>query len=80
MTAIQAKILELLTQLPLAERREMVEHFYASNLFGESVIDRLSPQQRTRLDDSIAQADRGDIISSDVVFNDIAQKCGLTRT
>jgi hypothetical protein len=80
MTAIQAQIFDLLTKLPLSERRALVEHFYDSNLFGESVIDRLPPQQRARLAESATQADAGDVIPSDVVFDAIAKQHGLSRT
>ncbi len=80
MTTIQAQIIELIARLPLTERRELVEHLYDVNLFGDSIYDRLSSDQRTRLDASIAQADRGDVTPSETVFNELAKKFGFART
>ena len=80
MTAIQAPIIELLGKLPLTERRELVAHMYDANLFGENIYDRLSAERRARLDESIAQANRGAVISSDTVFDELAEKYGFSRT
>ncbi len=80
MTALQTLILQLMTKLPLDERRALVEHFYDVNLFGDSILDRLSPAQRARFDESIAQADRGNVIPSDTVFSEIAQTFGFSRS
>jgi len=79
MTTIQAQIIELMAKLPLTERRELVEHLYDVNLFGESVYDRLSPEQRARLDESISQAERGETIPSEQVFDRLAKKFGFSR-
>jgi hypothetical protein len=79
MTAIQEQILDLMAKLPLAERREMVEHLYDVNIFGDSIIDRLSPEQRARLEDSITQADRGTVAKSEKVFDELALQLGLSR-
>ena len=79
MTSVQAQIIDLMAQLPLSERRELVEHMYDVNLFDESVIDKLSPEQRARLDESIAQANRGEGIASHAVFDGLAKKFGFSR-
>jgi hypothetical protein len=79
MTATKAQILDLMAKLPLAERREMVEHLYDVNIFGDSVVGRLSPSQRARLDDSIAQADRGAVVASETVFDELGRNLGLSR-
>jgi len=60
MTKTQAHIVELIAQLPLAERRELFEHVQETGLLDESFYSRMTPEQRAQLDDGIAQADRGE--------------------
>jgi hypothetical protein len=79
MTTIQAQIIELMGKLPLPERRQLVEHMYDVNLFDESVYDHLPAEQRARLDESIAQVERGETIPSDQVFDELAKKFGFSR-
>ena len=79
MTSVQAQIIDLMAQLPLSERRELVEHMYDVSLFGDGVLDRLSPEQHARLDESIAQANRGEVLASDTVFDGLAKKFGFSR-
>ncbi len=79
MTKTQTQILTLIATLPLEERRELVEHMYDANMFGASFYDRMTPEQRTELEESIAQADRGEVVPSDQVFNQLAQKLGFSR-
>ena len=79
MISIQRQIIDLIVKLPLLERRELVEHMYDTTLFGESVLDLLSADQRARLDESIAQAGQSDVIASDTVFRELAAKFGFTR-
>ena len=80
MTRTQTQILTLIATLPLEERRELVEHMYDANLFGLSFYDRMTPEQRALLEDSITQADRGDVVPSEQVFSDLAKKFGFSRT
>lgn len=79
MTRAQNQILTLIAMLPLDQRRELVEHIYDVNLFGESFYDPMSAEQRAELDESIAQADRGDVVESEHVFAELARKFGFSR-
>jgi len=80
MTKVQAQIIALMSQLPLSERRELVDHIYDANLFGDSVFDHLSDEQKLRLAESVSQAERGDVVDADTVFSDLAKKHGFART
>lgn len=79
MSKVQAQIIALMSQLPLAERRELVEHIYDSNLFDDSVFDRLSDVQKVRLAESVSQAERADVIPADTLFAELAEKHGFSR-
>ena len=79
MTLTQTQILTLIATLPLEQRRELVEHFYDVNLFDGSFYDSMTAEQRADLEDSIAQADRGDVVPAPQVFSDLAQKFGFSR-
>lgn len=79
MTRTQTQILTLIATLPIEQRRELVEHIYDVDMFGAGFADRLTPEQQADLEASIAEADRGEVVPSDEVFNALAQKYGLSR-
>ena len=68
MTRKQAQIVELIAQLPLTERRELIEHVQESGLLDDSFYSRMTPEQRAQLDEGIAQADRGEVVDGDETF------------
>ena len=69
----------MISSLPLEQRRELVEHLYDVNLFGPNFYDHMSPEQRADLEESIAQSDRGEVVPSEHVFAELAQKFGFKR-
>ena len=79
MNAAQTEIAELIAQLPAEERRELVEHLYDTNLFGDNFSDRLSPELKSRLAESMVEAERGEVIPSEGVFAELANKYGFSR-
>ena len=79
MTKTQAQILELFQSLPQAEQRELAEQLYEQTVRG-SFYDRMTPEQRAELDQSIAEADRGEGTEASIVMTRLAQKFGFTRT
>ncbi len=78
MTKAQAEILERIAQLPDAERRALVAHLAASNMGGESFYDRMTPEQRAALAEGIGQAERGEVITAEEVFERIARRLGFS--
>ena len=80
MTRTQAQIVELIAQLPLTERRELVEHVQESGLLEESFHARMTPGQRAQLDEGIAQADRGEVVDGNEAFRRLASRFNFKRT
>jgi hypothetical protein len=80
MTRTQAQIVELIAQLPLTERRELVEHVQESGLLDDSFHSRMTPEQRAQLDEGIAQADRGEVVDGNEVFRRLASRFNFKRT
>ena len=79
MNRTQTQILTLIATLPVEQRRELVEHIYDADLFGARFADRLTPEQQSDLEASIAEAERGDVVQSHQVFDDLARTYGFTR-
>ena len=79
MTKTQTEILDLIAKLPVAERRELVEHVQAAGLLEESFYAGMTTVQRARLDDGIAEADRGEVVDGDTAFNRLATRFGFKR-
>lgn len=77
MTKTQAQILDLFQTLRPDERREILE-----NLSGAAPIhlhyDRLTGEQRLKLDEGIAQAQRGDVAPAEAVFDRLAKRFDFT--
>ena len=80
MSTQQDHILDLIARLPLDQRRELLDRIYTSALIGSNSGGSLTPEIEAELRESIAEADRGDVIPAEEVFAEIAQKYGFTRS
>jgi predicted transcriptional regulator len=79
MTKTQVQIVELIAQLPLAERRELIEHVQETGLLEESFYSRMTPEQRAQLEEGIAQAERGDVVDGNEAFSRLASRFNFKR-
>ena len=79
MTTIQAQIIELFQTLPESEQRELVEHLTSSARRGSSFYEGMTPEQRTRLQEGIDQADRGEGAPAGIVLDRLAKRLGVPR-
>ena len=79
MTRTQIQIIDLISQLPVAERRELFEHIEATGLLKETFYDRMTPEQRSQLDEGAAQADRGQVVDGSAAFDRLAQLFAFKR-
>jgi hypothetical protein len=77
MTKSQARILELIADLPLAERREVVTPILGSGLLGRTFLDRMTPEQRAELSLALAEADRRERDEEADVFARLERKHGV---
>lgn len=71
MTGKQAQIPDLFHTLAPDEQREVVESLSAATLH-EPRFGRLTNDERLKLDDGIAQAQRGDVVPAEAVFDRLA--------
>ena len=65
MTTTQLQITELFERLLPAEQRKVAAALYRRAALGETELADLTPEQQADLAIAIAQADRGDVVSSD---------------
>jgi hypothetical protein len=79
MTRTQAEIVKLIAQLPLAERRELVEHVQGSGLLDDTFYSRMTPEQRTQLGEGSEQANQGRVVDGQEAFERIASRLNLKR-
>jgi hypothetical protein len=77
MTKTQAQIIELFKTLDPMEQREIAEQLYETTVVG-SFYDRMTPEQSAELDEGIAQAERGQVIRADEVFDRLEKRLGFT--
>jgi len=49
-------------------------------LLDESFYSRMTPEQRSQLNEGIAQADRGEVVDGDEAFNRLASRFNFKRT
>jgi predicted transcriptional regulator len=77
MTKTQAQIIELFQTLDTAEQREIAEQLYERSIAG-SFYDRMTPHQRAELDEGIAQAERGQVLPAEEVFDRLAKRFGFS--
>ena len=80
MTTQQDHILDLIARLPLEQRRELLGRIYETEMLGRQSVGKLPPELESDLRESIAEADRGDVVPADEVFAELADKYGLTRS
>src|ERR1700735_4495659 len=78
MTKTQAQIIELFKTLDPAEQREIAEQLYERAVAG-SFYDRITPQQRAWIDEGIAQAERGQVLPAEEVFDRLAKRFGFSE-
>jgi predicted transcriptional regulator len=76
MTKIQAQIIELFKTLDPAEQRDVAEQLYERAVAG-SFYNRMTPQQCARLDEGIGQAERGQVLPAEDVFDRLAKRFGF---
>ncbi len=76
-TKTQAQIIELFKTLDRTEQREVAQQLYERAVVG-SFYDRMTPQQRTELDEGIAQAERGQVRPAEEVFDRLAKRFGFS--
>ena len=79
MTRTQTHIVELISQLSLAERRELLGHVLEIGLLEESFHARMTPAQRAQLDEGMEQADRGQVVDGHEAFNRLASRFHFKR-
>ena len=79
MTRTQTEIVELFRTLPAPEQEEVMKRLAAYRTW-PSFYDRMSPEQRAELDQSIAEADRGEGMPATDALDDIARKLGFKRS
>jgi hypothetical protein len=78
MTETRQRILELFETLAPAERRELVEQLAERSEEGAG-FGRLTPEQIAKLDEGIAQAERGDTVPAEEAFDRLAQRFGFSN-
>jgi predicted transcriptional regulator len=79
MSDTQSRIVEMIAQLSLEERRELVAHIRQSGLLEESFLAGMTAEQRAQLDEGIAQADRGEVVDGNEAFQRLASRFHLKR-
>jgi predicted transcriptional regulator len=79
MTKTQTQIIELFKTLGPVEQREVAEQLYERTVAG-SFYDRMTPEQRAALDEGISQAERGQVVPAEEVFDRLAKRFGFSAT
>ena len=79
MTGTQERIVQLISELSLPERQELIAHVQETGLLDDSYYARMTPDQRAQLDEGIAQADRGEVVDADDAFNRLATRFNFKR-
>ena len=77
MTKTQAQIIELFRTLNPAEQREIAEQLYETAVAGP-FYEHLTPEQRRQLEEGIAQAERGEVVSAEEAFERLAKRFGFS--
>ncbi len=77
MTNTQAQILELYRKLPANEQRELAEQLAQQTMRGD-FYDRMTPAQKLELAAAIADADSGNMISSEDLKAYMAKRFGIS--
>ena len=79
MTETQARIVEMIAQLSLEERRELMAHIQNSGLLEDSFFAGMTAEQRAQLDEGVTQADRGEVVDAHESFDRLASRFHLKR-
>jgi predicted transcriptional regulator len=74
----QVQIIELFRTLDPAEQREIAGQLHETTVAG-SFYDRMTPAQRAALDEGIAQAERGQVLPAEEVFDRLAKRFGFSE-
>lgn len=77
MTTKQREILELIATLPLSERRALFDRATQAGLLDAAIHSNLSAEQQAELRQSMAEADRGDVVSEDEMFARLENQFGV---
>jgi predicted transcriptional regulator len=77
MTKTQAQIIELFKTLDPVEQREIAEQLLKTTFMG-SFYDRMTPVRSAELDEGIAQAERGQVLPAEEVFDRLAKRFGFS--
>ncbi|MFZ4808142.1 MAG: hypothetical protein ACOYLQ_12865 [Hyphomicrobiaceae bacterium] len=78
MARTQSQIVELFQTLPQAQQRALAEQFYPPTIRG-AFYESMTPEQRAQLDQSVAEADRGEGTEAPFVMSRLAGKFGFPR-
>ena len=76
MTTAQAQIYELFKALPIEDQRELLCQL-SEAVEGEVSLDGLSAEDVAAIEEGIAQAERGEVVDADELFDRLAQKFGF---
>ncbi len=79
MTRTQAQIIEMFRTLDASEREEVMSELYETAV-SETFYDRMTPAQRTQLQEGIEQADRGDVADANQAMDRIARQFDFKRS
>ena len=78
MDTTQAQIFQLFQALPDSDRRQLLARL-SESLEDELSMDDLSLEEIAAIDEGLAQAERGETIDSDELFDRLAKKFGFSR-
>ncbi len=78
MTSAQSQILELFRALSPDEKESLLPQL-AESVIDVGVYDDLSAEEIAAIEEGIAQAERGETIDGDELFDNLAKKFGFSR-
>ena len=78
MTSAQSQILELFRALSPEEKEALLPQL-AESVIDVGVYDDLSAEEIAAIEEGIAQAERGETLDGDQLFDNLAKKFGFSR-
>ena len=78
MTSAQSQILELFRALSPDEKESLLPQL-AESVIDVGVYDDLSAEEIAAIEEGIAQAERGETLDGDQLFDNLAKKFGFSR-
>jgi predicted transcriptional regulator len=78
MTETRQRILELFETMAPAERRGLVEELVERSE-ADAGFGRLTPEQIAKIDEGIAQAERGNTVPAEEAFDRLAKRFGFSN-